>query len=98
MHKMKSRSIAPWNRRYSKDHFLTIASSGYRTSVENVELSLPFQLNASPNNTSRTAVTVYFRDVTGMKPCPDLSPNQLALRITCGPVKRFPSLKRARLY
>ncbi|GFW37524.1 hypothetical protein TNCV_861311 [Trichonephila clavipes] len=40
--------------------------------------------NASPDDSSRTTVTVSFRVVTGMRPQPDLSPNQLALRIVCG--------------
>ncbi|GFW91518.1 uncharacterized protein TNCV_3376811 [Trichonephila clavipes] len=65
-------------------HRLTIAIADYRTSVENVELSLSVQNNASLNDNSRTTITVSFRDVVGMKPCSNLSPNQLALRIACG--------------
>ncbi|GFT90731.1 uncharacterized protein TNCV_3010911 [Trichonephila clavipes] len=67
-----------------KDHLLTIAISGYRTSVENVELSPPFQPYVSSDNNSRTTITVIFRYVTGKKLCPNLSPNTLALRIACG--------------
>ncbi|GFX51677.1 uncharacterized protein TNCV_5013801 [Trichonephila clavipes] len=33
---------------------------------------------------TRTTVMVSFLDVTGIKPCPDLSPNQNALRIASG--------------
>ncbi|GFX14900.1 uncharacterized protein TNCV_1486421 [Trichonephila clavipes] len=53
-------------------------------SIENVELSLPVQHNASPDKNSRTSLMVSFLDVTGIKPCPDLSPNQNALRIASG--------------
>ncbi|GFS83304.1 uncharacterized protein TNCV_600441 [Trichonephila clavipes] len=55
-----------------------------RPSIENVVLSPPVQHNASPDKNSRTTVMVYFLDVTGIKPCPDLSPNQNALRIASG--------------
>ncbi|GFY28209.1 hypothetical protein TNCV_4395431 [Trichonephila clavipes] len=51
---------------------------------ENIELSSPVQDSASPDDNSRTTVMVHFHNVTGMQPCPDLSPNQLALRIACG--------------
>ncbi|GFU35783.1 uncharacterized protein TNCV_1083471 [Trichonephila clavipes] len=64
-----------------KKYLLTIAIPGYRPSIENVELTSPVQHNASPDKNSRTIVMVYFLDVTGIKPCPDLSPNQNALRI-----------------
>ncbi|GFX00808.1 uncharacterized protein TNCV_4577751 [Trichonephila clavipes] len=67
-----------------KKYLLTIAILGYRPSIENVELSSPVQRNASPDKNSRTRVMVSFLDVTGIKPCPDLSPNQNALRITSG--------------
>ncbi|GFW80591.1 uncharacterized protein TNCV_3234431 [Trichonephila clavipes] len=40
--------------------------------------------NASPDRNSKTTVTVSFLGVTGIKPGPDLSPNQNALRITSG--------------
>ncbi|GFX24387.1 uncharacterized protein TNCV_421881 [Trichonephila clavipes] len=55
-----------------------------RPSIENVELSSPVQHNASPDKNSRTTVRVSFLDVTGIKPCPDPSPNQNALRIASG--------------
>ncbi|GFV10152.1 uncharacterized protein TNCV_3661041 [Trichonephila clavipes] len=55
-----------------------------KTSVENVEFCLPIQHNLAPDPNSRTIVTVSFLDVTGMKPCPKLSPNQLALRTAFG--------------
>ncbi|GFW75894.1 long-chain-fatty-acid--CoA ligase 1 [Trichonephila clavipes] len=64
-----------------KKYLLTIAISDYRLSIENVEFSSPVQHNASPDKNSRTTVMVSFLDVTGIKPCPDLSPNQNALRI-----------------
>ncbi|GFT01585.1 uncharacterized protein LOC103569155 [Trichonephila clavipes] len=67
-----------------KKYLLTIAIPGYRPSIENVELSSPVQHNASPDKNSRTIVMVSFLDVTGIKPCPDLSPNQNALRIASG--------------
>ncbi|GFU35636.1 uncharacterized protein TNCV_2099341 [Trichonephila clavipes] len=64
-----------------KKYLLTIAIPDYRQSIENVELSSPVQHNASPDKNSRTTVMVSFLDVTGIKPCPDLFPNQNALRI-----------------
>ncbi|GFW55217.1 uncharacterized protein TNCV_116031 [Trichonephila clavipes] len=67
-----------------KKYLLTIAIPSYRPSIENVELSSPFQHNASSDKNSRTTVMVSFLDVTGIKPCPDLSPNQNALRIASG--------------
>ncbi|GFV74396.1 uncharacterized protein TNCV_5128381 [Trichonephila clavipes] len=67
-----------------KKYLLTIAIPDYRPSIENVELSSPIQHNASPDKNSRTTVMVSFFDVTGIKPCPDLSPNQNALRIASG--------------
>ncbi|GFY04626.1 uncharacterized protein TNCV_4417091 [Trichonephila clavipes] len=70
--------------RMGKKYFLTIAIPGYRPSIENVELSSPVQHNASSDKNSRTTVMVSFLDVTGVKPCPDLSPNQNALRIASG--------------
>ncbi|GFW17446.1 uncharacterized protein TNCV_3240761 [Trichonephila clavipes] len=63
-----------------KKYLLTIAIPDYRPSMENVELSSPVQHNASPDKNSRTTVMVPFLDVTGIKPCPVLSPNQNALR------------------
>ncbi|GFV88210.1 uncharacterized protein TNCV_3243591 [Trichonephila clavipes] len=65
-------------------NLLTIAIPDYRPSSENVELSSPVQHNASPDKNSRTTVMVSFLDVTGIKQCPDLSPNQNALRIASG--------------
>ncbi|GFX57627.1 retrovirus-related Pol polyprotein from transposon 17.6 [Trichonephila clavipes] len=59
-----------------KKYLLTIAIPGYRPSIENVELSSSVQHNASPEKNSRTSVMVSFLDVTGIKPCPDLSRNQ----------------------
>ncbi|GFU18632.1 uncharacterized protein TNCV_4476051 [Trichonephila clavipes] len=67
-----------------KKYLLTIAIPGCRPSIENVELSAPVQHNASPDKNSRTTVIVSFLDVTGIKPGPDLSPNQNALRIASG--------------
>ncbi|GFV91122.1 uncharacterized protein TNCV_896431 [Trichonephila clavipes] len=67
-----------------KKYLLTIAIPDYRPSIKNVELSSPVQHNASPGKNSRTTVIVSFFDVTGIKPCPDLSPNENALRIACG--------------
>ncbi|GFY19863.1 uncharacterized protein TNCV_2145561 [Trichonephila clavipes] len=64
-----------------KKYLLTIAIHYYRPSIENVELSSPVQHNASSDKNSRTTVMVSFLDVTGIKSCPDLSPNQNALRI-----------------
>ncbi|GFV04462.1 uncharacterized protein TNCV_920821 [Trichonephila clavipes] len=63
---------------------LTIAIPDYRPSIENVELSSPVQHNASPDKNSRTIVMMSFLYVTGIKQCPDLSPNQKALRIASG--------------
>ncbi|GFS69991.1 uncharacterized protein TNCV_747751 [Trichonephila clavipes] len=82
---MKSGPMAPWNRRtWGKKYLITIAIPDYRPSIENMELSSPVQHNASPDKNSRTTVMVSFLDVTGIKPCPDLSPNQNALRIASG--------------
>ncbi|GFV42710.1 uncharacterized protein TNCV_840651 [Trichonephila clavipes] len=67
-----------------KKYLLTIAILSYRPSVENVELSSPVQHNASQDKNSGTTVTVSFLDVTGIKPGPDLAPNQNALRIASG--------------
>ncbi|GFS57012.1 hypothetical protein TNCV_4238101 [Trichonephila clavipes] len=67
-----------------KDRRHTIAFSGYRTSVKNVELSPSIQHNASADDDSRTIATVAVCDVTETKSCPDLSLNQLTLRMTCG--------------
>ncbi|GFW23390.1 uncharacterized protein TNCV_3804891 [Trichonephila clavipes] len=67
-----------------KKYLLTIAIPDYRPSIENEELSLPAQHNASPDKNSRTTVMVSFLDVTCIKPCPDISPNQNALRIASG--------------
>ncbi|GFV08887.1 hypothetical protein TNCV_3821301 [Trichonephila clavipes] len=51
---------------------------------ENAQLSPSIQYNSSKDNNSRTNVTVSFRDITAMKPCPGLSLNQLALRFAYG--------------
>ncbi|GFX93028.1 uncharacterized protein TNCV_139721 [Trichonephila clavipes] len=67
-----------------KKYLLTIEIPDYRPSIENVELSSSVQHNASPDKNSRTTLMVSFLDVTGMKPRPDLSPNQNALRIASG--------------
>ncbi|GFX90607.1 uncharacterized protein TNCV_3194251 [Trichonephila clavipes] len=67
-----------------KKYLLTIAIPSYRPSVENVELSSRVQHNASPDKNCRTTVTVSSFDVTGIKPGPNLSPNQNALRIASG--------------
>ncbi|GFV41239.1 uncharacterized protein TNCV_1859581 [Trichonephila clavipes] len=67
-----------------KKYLLTIVIPDYRPSIENVELSSPVQHNATPYKNSRTTVIVYFLDVTGIKPSPDLFPNQNALRIASG--------------
>ncbi|GFW06605.1 uncharacterized protein TNCV_2189381 [Trichonephila clavipes] len=67
-----------------KKYLLTIATPGFKRSVENVEPSSPVQHNASPDRNSRTTVMVSFLDVTGIKPGPDLSLNQNALRIASG--------------
>ncbi|GFS54335.1 hypothetical protein TNCV_4808501 [Trichonephila clavipes] len=45
--------------------------------------------NASPDGNSWSTVMVSFCDVTVTKPSSDLSPNQLALRITCGTEMTF---------
>ncbi|GFX04613.1 hypothetical protein TNCV_2773441 [Trichonephila clavipes] len=66
--------MAPQKRRiWGKNYLLTIAIPDYRPSIENVELSSPVQHNASSDKNSRTTVMVSFLDVTGIKPCPDLS-------------------------
>ncbi|GFW73293.1 uncharacterized protein TNCV_2799571 [Trichonephila clavipes] len=67
-----------------KKYLLTIAIPDYRPSIENVELSLLVQHNASPDKNSRTTVMVSFLDVTGKKPCPDLTPNQNTLILASG--------------
>ncbi|GFX13833.1 uncharacterized protein TNCV_3421451 [Trichonephila clavipes] len=67
-----------------KKYLFTIVIPDYRPSVKNVELTSPVQHNASPDKNSKINVTVSFLDVTGIKPGPDLSPNQNALRITSG--------------
>ncbi|GFT48113.1 hypothetical protein TNCV_1001091 [Trichonephila clavipes] len=50
-----------------KNRLLTIETSGYRTSVENAELSPATQHNTSRAGNSRNTVTVSFHGVTGMK-------------------------------
>ncbi|GFV67338.1 uncharacterized protein TNCV_3670931 [Trichonephila clavipes] len=65
-------------------YLLTIAIPDYRHSIKNEELSSPVPHNDSPDKNSRTTVMVSFLDVTGIKPCPDVSPNQNALRIASG--------------
>ncbi|GFX79164.1 hypothetical protein TNCV_4747481 [Trichonephila clavipes] len=80
-----------------KDSLLTTAISDYRMSLENV-FSPPVQHNVALNDSSRITVKVSFRDVTGMKPCPDLSTNQLELRIARGTVKGLSSVSRIRLH
>ncbi|GFW88055.1 uncharacterized protein TNCV_217271 [Trichonephila clavipes] len=67
-----------------KKYLLTVAIPDYRPSIENVELISPVQHNASPDKNSRSTVMVSFLDVTGIKPCPYLSPNENALRIASG--------------
>ncbi|GFY22385.1 uncharacterized protein TNCV_2176461 [Trichonephila clavipes] len=67
-----------------KKYLLTIAIPDYRPSIKNVELSSSVQHNALPDKNSGTTVMVSFLDVNGIKPCPDLSPNQNALRIASG--------------
>ncbi|GFU79253.1 uncharacterized protein TNCV_2137761 [Trichonephila clavipes] len=67
-----------------KKYLLPIEIPDYRPSIENVELSSPVQHNAPPDKNSTTTVMESFLDVTGIKPCPDLSPNQNALRIASG--------------
>ncbi|GFX16752.1 uncharacterized protein TNCV_4187271 [Trichonephila clavipes] len=66
-----------------------MAISGCRTSAENVDLSPPVQNNVSPADNSRTTTTVSFHDITRMKPCPGLSPNQLSLGIAYGTETAF---------
>ncbi|GFX41107.1 uncharacterized protein TNCV_2218051 [Trichonephila clavipes] len=80
-----------------KKYLLTVAIPDYRPSIENVELSLPVQHNASPDKNSRTTIMVSFRDVAGIKPCPDLSPNQNALRIASGKKEDTTPLTAVRL-
>ena len=67
-----------------KDYLVTIAPSGNRACVENVEVTPTVQHNVSTDDKSGTTVKVFFHDVTGIKPCPDFSPNQMASRITRG--------------
>ncbi|GFY22084.1 hypothetical protein TNCV_3297281 [Trichonephila clavipes] len=75
---LKYGRIAPRKQTHmGKDHLFAIAISGYRTSAENGE---HIQKNTSTNDNSRT---ISFDDVTGIKTCLDLSPNQLVLRIAC---------------
>ncbi|GFY17967.1 uncharacterized protein TNCV_3384601 [Trichonephila clavipes] len=64
-----------------KKYLFTISTPDYRPSIENVELCSSVQDNASPDKNTRTTVMVSFLDVTGIKPCLDLSPNQNTLRI-----------------
>ncbi|GFW56859.1 uncharacterized protein TNCV_160891 [Trichonephila clavipes] len=49
----------------------------------------PFSIMPPPDKNSRTTVMVSFLDVTGIKPCPQLSPNQNALRIASGTEPTF---------
>ncbi|GFS55368.1 uncharacterized protein TNCV_1626741 [Trichonephila clavipes] len=65
-------------------YHLTVAISSYRTSVQNVELKPPVQHNATLGDNFKIIAMISFHDVTGRKPGPDLSPNQLALRLACG--------------
>ncbi|GFT88879.1 uncharacterized protein TNCV_906891 [Trichonephila clavipes] len=44
----------------------------------------PFSIMPPQEKNTRTTVMVSFLYVTGIKPCPDLSPNQNALRIASG--------------
>ncbi|GFX50326.1 uncharacterized protein TNCV_338611 [Trichonephila clavipes] len=87
-----------------KKYLLTIAIPGYRPSIENVGLSSPVQHNASPDKKSRTNVIVSFLYVTGINPCPDLSPNQNALKIAylsepeLNSLPKLSSVKRTRLH
>ncbi|GFU86929.1 uncharacterized protein TNCV_3441991 [Trichonephila clavipes] len=67
-----------------KKYILTIAIPVYKPSIENVELSSLVHHNASKNKNSRTTVMVSFLNVTGIKSCPDLSPNQNPLKIASG--------------
>ncbi|GFS59295.1 uncharacterized protein TNCV_4570961 [Trichonephila clavipes] len=79
---ISSLSAAPQQQRVRCGRALS--SIKMKPSIENVELSSPVQHNASPDKNSRTTVMVSFLDVTGIKPCSDLSPNQNALRIASG--------------
>ncbi|GFW62151.1 hypothetical protein TNCV_1685821 [Trichonephila clavipes] len=56
-----------------KDHFLTIAFSDYRTSVENVKLRQPFIHNAPLDDNSKITETASYPDVTEMKLGPNFS-------------------------
>ncbi|GFV57580.1 uncharacterized protein TNCV_4399361 [Trichonephila clavipes] len=67
-----------------KKYLITMAIPGYRPAVKNMDLSSPVQHNASPDRNSKNTVTVSFLGVSGIKPCPDLSPNQNVLIITSG--------------
>ncbi|GFX87660.1 uncharacterized protein TNCV_2465531 [Trichonephila clavipes] len=67
-----------------KKYLLTIAIPDYRPSIENVELSSPVEVLVSSDKNFRTTVIVSFLDVTSIKPCPDLSPNQNELIIASG--------------
>ncbi|GFV51371.1 uncharacterized protein TNCV_3736751 [Trichonephila clavipes] len=67
-----------------KKYLLIIVIPDYRPSIKNVELNSHVQHNSSPDKYSRTTVMMSFLDVTGIKPCPDLSPSQNALRIASG--------------
>ncbi|GFU08308.1 uncharacterized protein TNCV_932181 [Trichonephila clavipes] len=73
-----------------KKYLFTIAIPDYRPYIENGELSSPVRHNASPDKNSRTAVMVSFLDVTGIKPCPNLSSNQNALTIASGTKRSHP--------
>ncbi|GFS69184.1 uncharacterized protein TNCV_4010321 [Trichonephila clavipes] len=85
IHKNEVRANGPSEQTHmGKKYLLTMAIPDYRPSIENVELSSPVQHNASPDKNSRTTVMVSFLDVTGIKKCPDLSPNQNALRLASG--------------
>ncbi|GFW40061.1 uncharacterized protein TNCV_5117441 [Trichonephila clavipes] len=55
--------------------------------VKNLELSPTVQHNGSADDFNKTIIAVSFHDVTGLKPCTDLSPNQLALGIVYGTEK-----------
>ncbi|GFX06541.1 hypothetical protein TNCV_3017751 [Trichonephila clavipes] len=65
------------------NHIFTTAFSGYRTSVENVELSPLVLHNTFPDDNSRTTITISIRDITEMKLCPIFFPKKLVIRITC---------------
>ncbi|GFV87951.1 uncharacterized protein TNCV_782321 [Trichonephila clavipes] len=83
---MKSGPMAPRNRRTwgRSTSSQQRSPTTDRPSIENVELSSPVQHNASTEKNPRTTVMVSFLDVTGIKPYPDLSPNQNALIIASG--------------